>query len=125
MNLFQFTVSAVLGSTVLVAVIKEIGKRNISKREYREKLINEFKFFLSKIGNMGYDSIGEFRSEMTFKTLENYLSEKLVKEFGLIRMSHQISDTEGAIKDLEKSRFQEAIISAKAEVSKLERDWLA
>jgi hypothetical protein len=66
MSTIEFVVTAILSSSVIATFMKVREKKNTKKYESRGKLIQDSKFFISRIGNMGYESLGDFRKEMMF-----------------------------------------------------------
>ena len=124
MNTIEFIVTAVLSSTVLATFLKVRESKNGKKYESREKLIQDSKFFITRISNMGYESLGDFRKEMLFVSIYQHFSKALQQDFNSLKTHAQLGSEPESRRILEKENFQILIQRAKTEVAQLEDKWL-
>ncbi len=116
--------TAILGSGALAALIKsrEVSKKR--KHDQREKLIQDSKFLISKVSNMGYANIGDFRNEMIYINLLQYLSRALQSELGTLVMGLRAGAGENSALEAESEKFNMLMIKIKTEIATLEDKWL-
>lgn len=124
MNTIELVVTTILSSSVIVTFMKVREKKNTKKYENREKLIQDSKFFISRIGNMGYESLGDFRKEMMFISIHQYFSNELKLEFDSLRTNSELGLDPDSQRITEKDKFQRLINRAKTEIAQLEDKWL-
>lgn len=124
LNTIEFLVTAILSSSVIATFMKIREKKNAKKYQNREKLIQDSKFFISRIGNMGYESLGDFRKEMLFVSIYQYFSKELKVEFDSLRTHAELGLDPDSHRIAEKDKFQKLIHRAKTEIAQLEDKWL-
>jgi len=124
MNIIEFIVTAFLSSTVIATLLKTKEKSNLKKYESREKLIQDSKFFISRIGNMSYENLGDFRKEMLFVSIYQYFSKDLQGDFDSLLIHSELTSKPDSIKSAEMEKFQTLIQRAKVEIAQLEDKWL-
>ena len=124
MNTIEYVVTAILSSTVIATFLKVRERKNSKKYESREKLIQDSKFFISRIGNMGYESLGDFRKEMLFVSLYQHLSKVLQGDFDSLVINSELGSDPESKRIAEKEKFQILIQRAKTEIAQLEDKWL-
>jgi hypothetical protein len=124
LNTIEYVVTAILSSTVIATFLKVRERKNSKKYESREKLIQDSKFFISRIGNMGYESLGDFRKEMLFVSLYQHLSKVLQGDFDSLVINSELGSDPESKRIAEKEKFQILIQRAKTEIAQLEDKWL-
>ena len=124
MNTIEFVVAAVLSSSVIATYLKVREKKNGKRYESREKLIQDSKFFISRIGNMGYESLGDFRKEMMFVSIFQHFSKPLQEDFDSLKIHSELRSDPESHRIAEKEKFQRLIHGAKTEIAQLEEKWL-
>ena len=73
---------------------------------------------------MGYESLGDFRKEMMFISINHYFSKDLKVEFASLRTNSEFGLDSDSQRISEKDKFQWLIHRAKTEIAQLEDKWL-
>lgn len=124
MNTFEFLIAAILSSTVIATMIKAREKQNDKKYESRQRLIHDSKFFISRIGNIDYEKLGDFRKDMMFISIYQHFSKKLQKDFDLLKLHGESTLPSDFLGANEKERLIELLHRSKVEIAQLEDKWL-
>jgi hypothetical protein len=117
-------VTAILGSGVIAALIKSREVSMQRKHGQREKLIQDSKFFISKVSNMGYANIGDFRNEMIYINLLQYLSKTLQSDLSSLVIGLRAGTVENTVAHAESEKFNILMSNIKTEIATLEDKWL-
>ena len=121
MSGFQLIITAIAGSSVLTAIIVRYSDFRKARSNRRERFINDAKFLVTKISNLSYDGIGDFRNEQAYLSLSVFLSNKVRERVNQLRFG--IKSNESGYAQM-KDELNSCLNSIKLEIAHLEKRWL-
>jgi len=124
LSIFEFLAATFLAGAFLRELVKRMTILKIKKNERRQRLIQDAKYLIGKISNMGYENLGDFRDEQIFIDIFQYLSGSLQHDIEGLVIHSKVSKDDSAQLSSEKEKFQSCMSKIKQEIASLEKKWL-
>lgn len=106
--------------------LKGRNERSKEIREARLRIIQDAKWLIGRLDSTSYSLMGDFRKDMNFLAVSNYLSEDLSKKVAdLIPSQNLASDCDEKFRKAQIDLFDEIVLGFKKSIVDLESNWLS
>lgn len=106
--------------------LKGRNERSKEIREARLRIIQDAKWLIGRLDSTSYSLMGDFRKDMHFLAVSNYLSVDLSKKVAdLIPSQNLASDCDEKFRQAQIELFDEIVLGFKKSIVDLESNWLS